>query len=72
MHHLWDTTTWKVCDLDLTFKNVKGHKVNGHKVNGHKVNCHKVNWNIIYDFIYVLHANIGHSMHCFWDIGLHR
>ena len=20
MHHLWDTTPWKVCDLDLTFK----------------------------------------------------
>ena len=25
MHYLWDTTSWKVCDLDLTFK---GHKVN--------------------------------------------
>ena len=33
---------------------------------------HKVNWKIIYDFAYVLHTNIGHSMHRFWDIGLNR
>ena len=33
---------------------------------------HKVNWNIIYDFVYVLHTNISHSMHRFWDIGLNR
>ena len=39
MYHLWETTPWKVCDLDLTFK--------------------KVNWKIIYDFVYVLHTNIG-------------
>ena len=37
-----------------------------------KVKGHKVNWKIIYDFIYVLHTNIGHSMHRFWDIGLNR
>ena len=29
---------------------------------------HKVNWNIIYDLVYVLHINIGHSMHRFGDI----
>ena len=33
---------------------------------------HKVNWKIIYDFVYVLHTNIGHSMHRFWDIGPNR
>ena len=33
---------------------------------------HKVNWKIIYDFVYVLHTSIGHSMHRFWDIGLNR
>ena len=33
---------------------------------------HKVNWKIIYDFVYVFHTNIGHSMHRFWDIGLNR
>ena len=37
-----------------------------------KVNCYKVNLKAIYDFIYVLHTNIGHSMHRFWDIGLNR
>ena len=61
MHHSWDTTTWKVCDI-LKKSRVKGHKVKGHKVN----------WNIIYDFMYVLHTNIGHSIHRFWDIGLNR
>ena len=29
---------------------------------------HKVNWNIIYDLVYVLHINIGHSMNRFGDI----
>ena len=57
MHHLWDTTPWQVCDLDLTFKGSQRSKVN---------------WKIIYDFAYVLHTNIGHSMHPFWDIGLNR
>ena len=33
---------------------------------------HNVNWKIIYDFVYVLHANFGHSMHRFWEIGLNR
>ena len=37
-----------------------------------KVKGHKVNWNIIYDFVYVLHIIIGHSMHRFWYIGLSR
>ena len=31
-----------------------------------------VNWTIIYDFVNVLHTNIGHNMHRFWDIGLNR
>ena len=35
-----------------------------------RVKGHKVNWKIIYDFLFVLHTNIGHSMHRFWDIGL--
>ena len=26
----------------------------------------------IYDFVYVFHTNIGHSMPRFWDIGLNR
>ena len=32
----------------------------------------KVNWKIIYDFVCVLYANIGHSMHRFWEIDLNR
>ena len=48
---------WKVYDLDLTFKLIQGQKVN---------------WKIIYDFVYVLNTNIGHSMHHLWDIGLNR
>ena len=33
---------------------------------------HKVNWKILYDFEYVIHTNIGYSMHRFWDVGLNR
>ena len=32
-----------------------------------KVKCLNVNWNIIYDFGYVYHTNIGHIMHRIWD-----
>ena len=28
------------------------------------------NWKIKYDFAYVPHTDIGHSMYRFWDIGL--
>ena len=34
-----------------------------------KVKGHEVNWKIIYDFVYVLHINIGHSI---LYIGLNR
>ena len=60
MYHLWETTPWKVCDLAWPLNVIQG------------VKGHKVNWKIIYDFVYVLHTNIGHSMHRFWDIGLNR
>ena len=29
---------------------------------------HKINWKILCDFMYVLHTNIGHIMHRFWDV----
>ena len=57
MHHLRDTTPWKVVTLIWPLKVIKGPKEN---------------WKIIYDFVYVFHANIGHSMHRFWDIGLNK
>ena len=37
-----------------------------------KVKGHKVNWEIICDFVYVLHVSIGHGMHHFWYIALIR
>ena len=40
----------------------RSYKVNG--VNG--------NWNIIYDFEYMFHRSIGHSMHHFWYISSNR
>ena len=49
MHHLWDTTHWKVCDLDLTFKGIPRSRSQGQL-------------KIIYDYIYVLQTNIGHMM----------
>ena len=27
------------------------------------IHGHKVNWKILYDFVHVLHTNIGHNMH---------
>ena len=38
-----------------------------------KVKGLNTNWkNIIYDFVYVFHRNIGHIMHRFWDISPNR
>ena len=56
-YDLWDTTPWKVCDIDLIFKGYPRSQMKYHN---------------IYDFVYVLHANIDHSLHHFWDIGLNR
>ena len=58
MHHLWDTTPWKVCDLDLTFKGNPRSKVI---------------WNIIIIWLYICASyKHCHSMYRFWDNGLNR
>ena len=59
MHHLGDTPLEGSVTLIWPLKLIK-------------VKVHKANWKIIYDFVYVLNTNIGHSMHRLWDIGLNR
>ena len=45
MHHLWDTTPWQVCDLELTSK--EKYKVKGHKVNWKIIDNKGLNWTFL-------------------------
>ena len=63
----------KCCSYDELFIRYNHLKIIWHWFDllmSSKVKGHKVNWMIMYDFVYVLHINIGHSMHRFWYIGI--